>query len=109
MAVTAYFPRRRRAGHARGLQSAFVNFSYFDEAFFHGMFDDFIFPDEKGTRPHWEAVSWLQKYFMQWFNKERLRTVLTFPVESFALVYQNGKFLEIFNEQSKFNHSLYFK
>ena len=79
---------------ARGLQSAFVNFSYFDEAFFHGMFDDFIFPDEEGTRPHWKAVSWLQKYFMQWFNKERLRTILTFPVESFALVYQNGKFLD---------------
>ena len=58
------------------------------------MFGDFIFPDENGTRPDWESVSWLQKYFMQWFNKERLRTILTFPVESFALVYKDGKFLD---------------
>lgn len=33
----------------RGLQAAFTNFSYFDEPFFHGMFDGFCFPD--GTRP----------------------------------------------------------
>ena len=79
---------------ARGMQSAFVNFSYFDKPFFEGMFGDFIFPDEEGTRPEWESVSWLQKYFMIWFNKERLRTIITFPVESFALVYKDGKFLD---------------
>lgn len=79
---------------SRGLQSSFVNFSYFDKPFFEGMFGDFIFPDDEGTRPTWEAVSWLQKYFMQWFNNERLHTILTFPVESFALVYQDGKFLD---------------
>ena len=77
---------------ARGLQSAFVNFSYFDKPFFEGMFGDFYFPD--GTKPIWESFSWLQKEFMQWFNNERLKTMLTFPVESFALVYQNGKFLD---------------
>ena len=31
---------------------------------------------------------------MQWFNKERERTILTFPVESFALIYKDGKFLD---------------
>lgn len=77
---------------ARGLQSAFVNFSYFDKPFFEGMFGDFYFPD--GTAPIWESVSWIQKEFMQWFNKERLRTMLTFPVESFALVYKDGAFVD---------------
>jgi ribonucleoside-triphosphate reductase len=77
---------------ARGMQSAFVNFSYFDKPFFEGMFGDFYFPD--GTKPTWESLNWLQKDFMQWFNEERLRTMITFPVESFALVYQNGKFLD---------------
>ena len=77
---------------ARGLQSAFVNFSYYDKAFFDGMFGDFVFPDL--TRPQWESLNWLQKDFMQWFNEERLHCVLTFPVESFALVYQNGEFLD---------------
>lgn len=77
---------------ARGMQAAFVNFSYFDEYFFEGMFGAFYFPD--GTQPKWESLSWLQKEFMQWFNEERLRTVLTFPVESFALVYRDGRFLD---------------
>ena len=75
---------------ARGLQSAFVNFSYFDKPFFEGMFGEFYFPD--GSKPQWESLNWLQKEFMTWFNQERLRCILTFPVESFALVYKDGKF-----------------
>lgn len=67
-----------------GLQSAFVNFSYFDKPFFEGMFGEFIFPDDEGTIPTWESLSWLQKNFMVWFNKERLRTIITFPVKLFA-------------------------
>ena len=77
---------------ARGLQSAFVNFSYFDKSFFEGMFGDFYFPD--GTKPTWDSLNWLQKEFMMWFNEERLKTIITFPVESFALVYQDGHFLD---------------
>lgn len=77
---------------ARGMQSAFVNFSYFDKAFFDGMFSNFYFPD--GTQSPWDSVSWLQRDFMQWFNEERLKSVMTFPVESFALVYKDGEFLD---------------
>lgn len=77
---------------ARGLQSAFVNFSYFDKPFFEGMFGDFYFPD--GTQPIWESLSWLQKDFMTWFNEERTKCMLTFPVESFAMVYKDGEFLD---------------
>lgn len=77
---------------SRGNQSAFVNFSYFDKNFFNGMFSDFYFPD--GTKPIWESLFWLQKEFMSWFNKERLRCMLTFPVESYALVYKDGEFLD---------------
>ena len=58
------------------------------------MFGEFVFPDEEGTKPCWESISWLQKDFMVWFNKERLRTIITFPVESFAVVYKDGKFLD---------------
>ena len=76
----------------RGLQSAFVNFSYFDKPFFDGMFGDFMFPDF--TQPQWDSFNWLQRYFMQWFNAERLKCLLTFPVESFALVYKDGKFVD---------------
>lgn len=83
---------------ARGLQSAFVNFSYFDKPFFEGMFGDFYFPD--GSQPIWASLNWLQKEFMMWFNNERLRCMLTFPVESFALVYKDGKFVD--EENAKF-------
>ena len=75
---------------ARGMQAAFVNFSYFDKPFFDGMFGTFYFPD--GTQPQWESVKWLQKEFMQWFNEERLKTIITFPVESVTLLYKDGKF-----------------
>ena len=77
---------------ARGFQSAFVNFSYFDKAFFDGMFGSFMFPD--GTKPEWESLCWLQKDFMMWFNEERLKTLLTFPVESVALVYRDGEWAD---------------
>ncbi len=73
---------------ARNFQSVFWNIAYFDSNYFEGIFKDFVFPD--GTKPQWESVSWLQKYFMNWFNKERLRKVITFPVETVNLL-DNGK------------------
>ena len=77
---------------ARGMQAAFVNFSYFDKPFFDGMFADFVFPD--GDKPTWESVKWLQKEFMIWFNEERLRCIITFPVESVSLLYKDGEFVD---------------
>ena len=77
---------------SRNSQSPFLNFSYFDKPFFDSMFANFYFPD--GTAPQWESLNWLQKEFMKWFNAERLKTVLTFPVESFALIYKDGKFVD---------------
>lgn len=63
----------------RGNQSPFTNFNYFDKNYWHAVFDEFVFPD--GSKPSWERVNYLQKKFMRWFNKERLKTVLTFPVK----------------------------
>ena len=77
---------------SRNSQSPFLNFSYFDKPFFEAMFENFCFPD--GTAPCWESLNWLQKEFMKWFNAERERTILTFPVESFALIYRDGKFVD---------------
>lgn len=75
---------------SRGLQSPFTNFSYFDKPFFDGMFGDFMFPD--GTKPDWESLKWIEKEFMMWFNRERLKCIMAFPVESFTLLYKDGKF-----------------
>ena len=72
---------------ARNFQSVFWNISYYDRYYFESIFGDFVFPD--GTRPHWESLSWLQKRFMKWFNAERTKTILTFPVETMALLTRN--------------------
>ena len=77
---------------ARGFQSAFVNFAYFDKPYFEGMYGEFVFPD--GTRPQWESLSYLQKKFMKWFNKERTRCVLTFPVETMSLLFKDGEYVD---------------
>ena len=68
----------------RGYQTVFWNIGYFDKPYFEGVFSDFRFPD--GTAPVWETLSWLQKHFMQWFNEERNHYILTFPVETMALL-----------------------
>ena len=72
----------------RSYQSPFININYFDSNYWKAMFKDFYFPD--GTQPEWERVDYLQKLFMKWFNAERKKTLLTFPVESMALL-TNGK------------------
>ena len=69
---------------ARNYQSVFWNIAYYDRYYFESIFGDFYFPD--GSKPDWEGLSWLQKRFMKWFNKERTRTMLTFPVETMALL-----------------------
>ena len=73
---------------ARNFQAVFWNISYYDKYYFESLFGNFYFPD--GTKPDWDGLSWLQKRFMKWFNKERTRTVLTFPVETMALLTENG-------------------
>ena len=69
---------------ARGNQSVFWNIAYFDHPYFEGMFENFVFPD--GTAMQWDSVNWLQKRFMRWFNEERRRKLLTFPVETVNLL-----------------------
>lgn len=77
---------------ARDYQSVFWNVAYFDVNFFKGLFSDFVFPD--GTEICWETTSWLQKTFMKWFNKERLKKALTFPVETLNLLYSGDDFVD---------------
>lgn len=79
---------------ARGMQSPFTNFSFFDKYFFEGMFGEFVFPD--GTKPEWNSTNWLQKRYLHWLNQERLKCVLTFPVCSYAcLTDKEGNFKDL--------------
>lgn len=73
---------------ARNFQAVFWNISYYDKYYFESIFGNFVFPD--GSKPDWPSLSWLQKRFMKWFNAERLKTVLTFPVETMAILTKDG-------------------
>jgi len=75
---------------ARNYQAVFWNVAYYDKFYFESIFGEFYFPD--GSKPDWNGLSWLQKRFMKWFNQERTKTLLTFPVETMALlVDENGE------------------
>ena len=74
---------------ARGYQSAFWNISIYDQYYFDAMFGDFVFPDF--SKPNWESVAKLQNYFLRWFNAERKRAILTFPVVTVAMLTENRR------------------
>lgn len=79
---------------ARGYQSVFWNISVYDQHYFDSMFGNFVFPDFDNAgfiKPEWQSVSALQQFFLQWLNKEREKTVLTFPVVTVAMLTQNGQ------------------
>ena len=77
---------------ARNYQSVFWNISIFDENYFNSLFSTFYFPD--GTKPKWESVSKLQKFFMQWFNQERTKALLTFPVVTVSLLNDGNDYVD---------------
>lgn len=69
----------------RSYQSPFTNVSYYDHTYFDSLFGEFSYPD--GSRPEWKAVDTLQRMFMKFFNNLRTKQILTFPVETMAMVY----------------------
>ena len=75
---------------ARGYQSLFWNIAYFDRDYFNSIFKDFVFPD--GDEPCWETTKELQKLFMKWFNAERLKSIITFPVETVNMHTVDGQY-----------------
>ena len=87
----------------RSFQSPFTNFSYYDSGYWHALFGEMTYPDGSGLC--WEDISFLQKYFMKWLNNERTKTLLTFPVETMALL-TNGKDI-IDKEYKEFTAEMY--
>ena len=88
---------------ARGYQAVFWNIAYSDEPYFKGMFDNFVLPD--GSEPNWGTVSFLQKRFMKWFNKQRLSYELTFPVETLNLLNDGKEYVD--KEWADFGAEMY--
>ena len=88
---------------ARNFQSVFWNISYYDKYYFESIFGEFRFPD--GERPSWPALDWLQRRFMKWFNHERTKAVLTFPVETMALLSKDGDVMD--KDYAEFTSQMY--
>ena len=95
---------------ARGYQSVFWNISIFDRPYFESIFGDFRFPD--GTAPNYDTLSKLQAFFMDWFNEERRKALLTFPVVTAAMLTDGKKpvdeeFLDMCAEQDSKGNSFF--
>jgi len=69
---------------ARGYQSVFWNISLYDKYYFDALFGEFVFPDF--SQPDWQSIKQLQAFFLSWFNKEREKSILTFPVVTAAML-----------------------
>lgn len=70
----------------------FWNISIFDKNYFNSLFGNFYFTD--GTKPVWNRVNKLQKFFMQWFNQERTKALLTFPVVTVSLLNDGNDYVD---------------
>ena len=77
---------------ARNYQSVFWNISIFDKNYFNSLFGNFYFTD--GTKPVWDRVNKLQKFFMRWFNQERTKALLTFPVVTVSLLNDGNDYVD---------------
>lgn len=90
---------------ARNYQSPFTNIAYFDKGYFESIFKDFFFPD--GDEPCWETTKELQKMYMKWFNEERTKAVITFPVETMNLLWDRNTHKYVDEEMADFTAEMW--
>lgn len=96
---------------ARGDQSVFWNISVFDRPYMQEMFGNFYYPD--GTQPNMNSLMELQKFFMEWFRKERHKELLTYPVLTASLLtdgkggFCDPEFMSFCAEQMSKGHSFF--
>lgn len=92
---------------ARNYQSPFTNIAYFDQGYHDSIFNDFVYPD--GDLPNWYSTKELQKMFMLWFNEERTKSVITFPVETMNLLWDKETHKYVDEEMADFTAEMWEK
>lgn len=75
-----------------GVQSAFTNFSIFDRPYLESLFGGKEFPDGTFVIDYIDEIIEYQKQFMEVVSEIRSQNMMTFPVLTYALLRQNGKF-----------------
>lgn len=78
----------------RGTQSAFTNTSIFDRPYLEALFGGATFPDGAFMIDELDGIMEVQKMFLEEMSRIRSKNMMTFPVNSISLLYQNGKFVD---------------
>ena len=76
-----------------GIQSAFTNFSIFDQSYFEALFGGKEFPDGTFMIDVEDDFMEFQKAFMKVVSDIRSQNMMTFPVLTISLLRKNGKFI----------------
>lgn len=76
------------------IQSAFTNFSIFDRPYLESLFGAKEFPDGTFIINYIDEIIEYQKKFMEVVSEIRSENMMTFPVLTYALLRQDGKFVD---------------
>lgn len=77
-----------------GIQSAFTNFNLFDRPYMEALFGGKTFPDGSYIIDYVDEIMEYQKAFMGVVSKVRSDNMMTFPVLTYSLLRQDGKFVD---------------
>ena len=77
-----------------GMQSAFTNVSVFDGPYLEALFGGSTFPDGTFMIDYIDEIKEFQKIFMEVTADISSKNMMTFPVLTMSLLYQNGKFTD---------------
>lgn len=75
-------------------QTAFVNMSIFDRNYIESLFGGMQYPDGSYVIDYIEELIEHQKIFMEVVSQVRSENLFTFPVLTYSLLYQDGKFVD---------------
>ena len=75
-------------------QSSFTNISIFDRPYLESLFGGVEFPDGTLAIEHIEDLIEFQKVFMEVVSEIREVNMFTYPVLTYSLLYQDGKFVD---------------
>lgn len=80
--------------YLRLTECAFTNVSIFDREYLMGLFGGREYPDGSLVVDYIEELIEYQKAFMKVVSEIRSETMMTFPVLTMSLLFQNGKFVD---------------
>ena len=80
--------------YLRVTECAFTNITIMDRNYLTELFGDRQFPNGDLVIDHIEGIIEHQKAFMETVSEIRSKTMMTFPVLTYSLLYQNDKFVD---------------